>query len=176
MISCDAFRTRFHAATEDAALLAHLRECDRCLDFAATADPDVMFRALGGGELVPPGGIEAFVGGVMQQVRVRGAESTLAPRNVVSWPRRLAIAATITVGVTGGMLAYRAGLQPETTTRPVEIARTIAPVTAAKLTTKPVVETYQSENATIVEMPLEEAGGGDVKIVMIFDENLPADL
>ena len=57
MISCDSFRTRFHAGTEDAALLAHLRTCDRCLDFAANEDPDVMFRALGGDEMIPPGGI-----------------------------------------------------------------------------------------------------------------------
>ena len=35
MISCDSFRTRFHAGTDDAALLEHLRTCDRCLDFAA---------------------------------------------------------------------------------------------------------------------------------------------
>lgn len=175
MISCASFRTRFHAATEDAALLGHLRACDRCLDFAAATDPDVMFRALGGGELVPPGGVDAFVNDVMQQVRVRAAESTLAPRNVVSWPRRLAMAATIAVGVTGGMLAYRAGMQPAAPPSPVQIARGIAPVTAAKLTTKPVVETYQSDNATIVEMSAEETGS-DVKIVMIFDQNLPADL
>ena len=45
MMSCDTFRTTFHAATEDPALLAHLRTCDRCLDFAANVDPDVMFRA-----------------------------------------------------------------------------------------------------------------------------------
>ena len=175
MSSCETFRKRFHAETEDAALLSHLRECDRCLDFAAAADPDVMFRALGGGELVPPGGIDAFVGEVMQQVRVRGAESTLVPATVVSWPRRLAIAATIAVGLTGGMLAYRAGTQPAIAPGPAQIARGITPVTAAKLTTKPVVETYQSDNATIVEMPVEDTGA-DVKIVMIFDENLPADL
>ena len=43
-----------------------------------------------------------------------------------------------------------------------------------ELATKPIIETYDSENATIVEVPSEEAD--DVKIVMIFDENLPADL
>ena len=46
---------------------------------------------------------------------------------------------------------------------------------AKPLATKPVVETYQSNNATIVEVPSGEASD-DVKIVMIFDENLPADL
>jgi hypothetical protein len=58
---------------------------------------------------------------------------------------------------------------------PLPMARTFAPITAKKLTTKPVVETYESDSATIVEMPSEGAAD-DVKIVMIFDENLPADL
>jgi len=61
MMSCDTFRNTFHAATEDAALLAHLRTCDRCLDFAANADPDVMFRALGGDRGRAAGGAEVEV-------------------------------------------------------------------------------------------------------------------
>jgi len=40
--------------------------------------------------------------------------------------------------------------------------------------TKPVVETYESKNATIVEVPSEAKD--DVQVVMIFDESLPADL
>jgi hypothetical protein len=178
MIHCDAFRNRFDVATEDPAVLEHLRSCDRCLDYAAQQDPDVMFRALGGGEMIPPGGIDAFVGEVMQQVRVRGAESTVdAAHNVVSWPRRLAVAATLAAGITGAMLynSIEAPV-PAGLTNPVRIARVVSPVTPQKFATKPVVETYESQNATIVEMPNEEAGGDDVKIVMIFDENLPADL
>ncbi|HYI09172.1 MAG TPA: hypothetical protein VEK57_08875 [Thermoanaerobaculia bacterium] len=175
MISCDSFRTRFHAGTEDAALLAHLRTCDRCLDFAANEDPDVMFRALGGEEMIPPGGVDAFVGGVMQQVRVRTAESTLGARKVVPWTRRLAVAATLAAGISGTMLFYRDGAPATVTPSPVQMARELVPVTSAKLTTKPVVETYESEKATIVEVPTEDTGD-DVKIVMIFDENLPADL
>ena len=91
-MSCDSFRRRFHGGTDDAALLAHLRFCDRCLDFAAHADPDVMFRALGGSEMIPPGGMDAFVVGVMQQVRVRDAETTVGAARPALWPRRLAIA------------------------------------------------------------------------------------
>jgi hypothetical protein len=179
MISCDSFRTRFHANTGDAALLAHLRSCDRCLDFAANEDPDVMFRALGtsefGDEMIPPGGIDAFVGGVMQQVRVRNAESTLEARRAVPWTRRLAVAATLAAGITGATLFYRDGAPAPAIPSPVRMAREVSPVTSVKLTTKPVVETYESEKATIVEVPTEETGD-DVKIVMIFDENLPADL
>jgi hypothetical protein len=179
MIGCDAFRTRFHAGTEDAALLEHLRSCDRCLDFAAQEDPDVMFRALGSsetmGEMIPPGGLEAFVGEVMQQVRVRGAESTVEARKAVPWTRRLAVAATLAAGLTGATLFYRSDVPATVTPSPVRMARELAPVTSAKLTTKPVVETYESDKATIVEVPTEETGD-DVKIVMIFDENLPADL
>lgn len=170
MISCDSFRMRFHAGTDDGALLDHLRACDRCLDFAAHADPDVMFRALGsstfGSEIVPPGGVDAFVDGVMQQVRVRGAETTVAAGHVVAWPRRLAMAAAVAVAAFGATLVYRN-----------EVPVSLEPIHRAELrtlTTKPIVEAYDSQNATIVEVPTEETD--DVKIVMIFDENLPADL
>lgn len=180
-MNCELFRQRFEASTDDAALLGHVRTCDRCLEFAATVDPDILFRALGGEELVPPGGVDAFVDDVMQQVRVRVAEKTLVHPRVISWPRRLAVAATLVAGVTGAMLFYRADVPQPELPGPAAIARSVEPVSQSKLTTKPVVETYQSagevtaDNATIVEMPAEDTGD-DVKIVMIFDENLPADL
>lgn len=173
MISCDAFRTRFEADPDGVVVLEHLRTCDRCLDFAVRTDPDVMFRALGGGEMIPPGGVDAFVDDVMQQVRVRAAESTVTARKVVSWPRRLAVAATVAAGVTGAMLYNQATSTVPAT--PIAVTRALAPVTPKKLATKPIVETYESDNATIVEMPSEGAAD-EVKIVMIFDENLPADL
>lgn len=166
MISCDSFRTRFHVNTDDAALLEHLRACDRCLDFAAHADPDVLFRALGVGEMVPPGGVDAFVGEVMQQVRVRSAETTVAAARVVAWPRRLAMAAALATAVFGATLVRT----PQATVDMNPIQR----ASIRTLTTKPVVASYDSQNATIVEVPTAEAD--DVKIVMIFDENLPADL
>jgi hypothetical protein len=175
-MTCESFRTRFHADTSDAALLEHVRHCDRCLDFAANVDPDVMFRALGGEEMVPPGGVDLFVENVMQQVRVRTAETAVAESHhqVLGWPRRLAIAATVVAGITGAMLYNRADAPVAVPASPVAAARQFTPVTPAKLTTKPVVESYESEKATIVEVPAE--AGDDVKIVMIFDENLPADL
>jgi len=40
--------------------------------------------------------------------------------------------------------------------------------------TRPVVDTYESKNATIIEVPSESKD--DVQVVMIFDESLPADL
>ena len=165
MMSCETFRTNFQAATEDATLLAHLRACDRCLDFAANADPDVMFRALGGDDLVPPGGVDSFVDDVMRQVRVRGAENVVITPHPVSWTRRLAVAATITVAFTSATFVASHRNRPDAT----GVAR--ASIT---LTTKPIVETYESDSATIVEVPNEASD--DVKIVMIFDENLPADL
>ena len=172
MMSCDSFRTRFHAGTDDAALLEHVRTCDRCLDFAVHADPDVMFRSLGGSEMIPPGGLDAFVGGVMQQVRVRDMETAAATRTA-SWPRRLAMAAAIGVAVFGATLVSRVDEPVQTKAIARGAARTV-PI-AKTLTTKPIVETYDSQNATIVEVPTD-AADDDVKIVMIFDENLPADL
>lgn len=171
MMSCDTFRTSFHADTENAALLAHLRTCDRCLDFAATVDPDVLFRSLGGEDLVPPGGVDAFVDDVMRQVRVRSAENTVTAIRPVSWTRRLAVAAALSVVVTGATFVSRNGM---TGTRFEPVQRASITVPRAALTTKPVVETYESSNATIVEVPGEQ--NDTVKIVMIFDENLPADL
>ncbi|HEX7829407.1 MAG TPA: hypothetical protein VF787_07105 [Thermoanaerobaculia bacterium] len=174
MISCDSFRKRFTANSDDAAVLEHLRACDRCLDHAVSIDPDVLFRSLGGDDLLPPGGLDAFVGEVMQQVRVHETEAKLESRNVVSWSRRLAVAATLVAGISGAMLFTRGTASAPETSNPVAQARVIAPVTAQKLTTKPVVESYESENATIVEVPNESSD--DIQIVMIFDENLPADL
>ncbi len=175
MISCDSFRSRFHAGTEDVALLEHLRSCDRCLDLAAHVDPDVMFRSLGGSELAPPGGIDAFVNGVMQQVRVRDAESTVNVSRFASWPGRLAMAAAVAIAVFGATLVSRTdapGPSPQLSAR----AQFNSPRHAVptSLTTRPIVEAYESDHATIVEMPSEESD--EVKIVMIFDENLPADL
>lgn len=173
MIACDRFRRLFQPGTEDAEVLAHLRSCDPCLDFAANADPDVMFRALGGSEMIPPGGVDAFVEDVMQQVRVRTAESASAPQRVMSWPRRLAVAATVAAAFTSATLVYRLDTAPAVA--PVRQTASVSPVLPVSLTTKPIVEAYESENATIVEVPSESAAD-DVKIVMIFDENLPADL
>jgi hypothetical protein len=138
-------------------------------------DPDLFFRSIGGEELVPPGGVDEFVGGVMSQVRVRSAETSLTPRRSVGMWQRLAIAATVAAGVTGATLVYRL----EQSAPAPQLARTVAtavkpvPVRTAALATKSFVETYSSHNATIVEVPND---GSDTKIVMIFDDKLPADL
>lgn len=173
-MSCESFRARFRAGTEDPEVLAHLRICDRCLDHAATVDPDAMFRALGGEDLVPPGGVDAFVDGVMQQVRVRGAEKTVVRRPPSQWLGRLAIAASLAVASTGALLVHRAVNPGSVGPVPLSVERSSAVTRQAGFATKPVVETYQGENATIVEVPAEAAD--DVQIVMIFDESLPADL
>jgi hypothetical protein len=170
MMSCELFRSSFRAGTEDAALLAHLRTCDRCLDFAAHADADVLFRALGGEEMVPPGGVEAFVDDVMRQVRVRGAENVVvaAPR-VPVW-RRYAVAATVAITVAASSFVLR----NDRATTPASIAHyTPRVVQTVALIERPIVESYANDTATIVEVPTEP---NDVKIVMIFDESLPADL
>lgn len=174
MMTCHYFRANLQPETADAALLEHLRHCDACLDYAMSIDPHLFFRSLGGDELVPPGGVDAFVGDVMSQVRVRNAETALAPHHPVSRWQRWAIAATVAAGVTGATLAYR---YEHPAPAPQRVAQTLS-VQAAKphrapTATKSFVETYSSHNATIVEMPSD---GSDTKIVMIFDDKLPADL
>ena len=173
MTSCLEFRSLFHAGMNDPALLEHLRSCDACLDHAAHLDPDVMFRALGGDDLVPPGGVDAFVDDVMRAVHVRSKEDVVESHRVLSWPRRLAVAATIAASVVGGTLVYEHEQRP-IATQVATLAVHHATASPAKLTTKPSVETYSSTNATIVEVPTESAG--DAKIVMVIDDNLPADL
>jgi len=171
MMTCRQFRATLQPGTADAALLEHLRHCDACLDFAMGIDPDLFFRSIGGEELVPPGGVDAFVGDVMSQVRVRSAETSLAPRHAGSVWRRLAIAATIVAGVTGTSLVYRLE-RSAPAPRPAHLVAAVKPHPAA-LATKSFVETYSSHNATIVEVPND---GSDAKVVMIFDDTLPADL
>ncbi|MEA2336284.1 MAG: hypothetical protein QOE82_291 [Thermoanaerobaculia bacterium] len=171
MMTCHYFRANLQPGNADAAMLEHLRHCDACLDFAMSVDPDLFFRSLGGDELVPPGGVDAFVGDVMSQVRVRNAETSLAPRHAVSRWQRWAIAAMAIVGITGATLAYRyehAAPAPQ----PVHLVAAAKPRPTATAT-KSFVETYSSHNATIVEMPSD---GSDTKVVMIFDDKLPADL
>lgn len=175
MMTCRQFRANLQPGTADTALLEHLRHCDACLDYAMGIDPDLFFRSIGGEELVPPGGLDAFVGDVMSQVRVRSAETSLAPRHAASAWRRLAIAATIVAGVTGTSLVYRL---ERSVPAPQHVAQTLLSVRRAKphpaaLATKSFVETYSSHNATIVEVPND---GSDAKVVMIFDDTLPADL
>jgi uncharacterized protein (DUF1501 family) len=175
MMTCHYFRTNLQPGNADAAMLEHLRHCDACLDFAMIVDPDLFFRSLSGEELVPPGGIDAFVGDVMSQVRVHDAEASLAPRHAVSAWQRWAIAATVAAGVTSATLAYRY----EHTVQAPRVAQTLLAVQAAAnprptaTATKSFVETYSSHDATIVEMPND---GSDTKVVMIFDDKLPADL
>ena len=171
MISCETFRAQFAPATEDAALLEHLRSCDACLDAAAVIDPDVMFRALGGDELLPPGGIDAFVGDVMREVRLRATEHRMTAVPDLSWRRRLAVAAVLAAGMSGTFFFYQQDRSAIAPAGPAAIQAVAASIT---VTNKPVVEQYDSENATIVEMPTD--GAANVAVVMVFDENLPADL
>ena len=166
MMSCDAFRAQFAAGTDDAALLEHLRSCDACLNFACERDGDILFRALGGSEMVPPGGVDAFVGDVMREVRLRGTETTVSSPSS-HWTRRLAIAATLTAAISG------AGYMYEHNRTAVTIPAVAHRELKVQPAPRPVIESYDSEKATIVEVPTE---GEDVKVVMVFDDSLPADL
>ena len=151
-------------------MLEHLHRCDACLDFAVETDPDNFFRLLGGDELVPPGGVDAFVDDVMAQVRSRQTETAVEPRHTFTNVRRLAIAATIAAAVTTGLIV--SNQQP--VSAPAQQLRTQNSGLRTALVTKPVVESYDSKNATIIEVPSEAKD--DVQVVMIFDESLPADL
>jgi hypothetical protein len=171
-MNCHEFRSAFAPASDDAAILEHVRSCDPCLDFAAHAHPDIMFRAIGGAEMIPPGGVDAFVGDVMRAVHLRQTEDELVPhRAPLSWTRRLAVAATLIAGITGATLVYE---REQTVTPAQHLSPQSAVLSPRIFATKPVVETYSSPRATIVEVPAESAN--DAQVVMILDDNLPADL
>ena|SRR5438132_4488141 len=167
MISCNRFRANLQSRSPET--LEHLRKCDACLDYAVRVDPDNFFRAIGGDELIPQGGIDAFASDVMAQIRIRQTEGSVAKRFLVA-PRRLAAAAAIVLAVGAGTTMYFRGAPA---ILPVPVAGRIAGA-PHPLATKPVVETYDSKNATIVEVPREAKN--DPQVVMIFDESLPADL
>ena len=173
MITCQTFRANLQPNESDPELLSHLRTCDLCLEHAVAVDSDNFFRLLGGDDMVPSGGIDAFASGVMAQIHLRETETSLDAHRVLSWPRRLAIAATVAAGVTGATIAYHMQqfVPAPPLGRPAAKVAVGQPLPARILTTKPIIETYQSQNATIVEVPTDGAN-----VVMIFDDKLPADL
>jgi hypothetical protein len=170
MIACDVFRREFRPGCEDASVLAHLRTCDACLATAIEIDPDAMFRAIGGTDMIPPGGVDAFVGDVMREVHLRETETEIRPHAQLSWMRRLAVAATLVIASSAALVLYNSD---RSTVAPV-VVQPAAAVQTVALSSRPVIEHYDSQNATIVEVPAEAQT--DVKVVMIFDETLPADL
>ena len=169
MISCQTFRATVRPGSDDANVLEHVRTCDACLDYALSIDPDFFFRSIGGGEIVPPGGVENFVGDVMAQVRLRQAEGSALPHLPLKGYLRAAAAVAFVIGATAGL--YR--LEHQSVAPPME-AKVLVQPPIKVLTTKPVIETYQSQNATILEVPSSSAT--DAKVVMIYDQSLPADL
>lgn len=145
--------------------LSHLRSCPACLDLAVRVDPDILFRSLGGKELTPPGGVDRFVAEVMQQVDVRRKESQMSPARVSSRPLQWAVAAALGLAVTTATLVHR----PDAVLAPTAGVQ----VASAPLVARPVIESYESDSATIVEVPSTETS---VQIVMVFDDSLPVDL
>ncbi len=168
-MNCSDFLSRLDGPVEDPTMLAHLRSCSECVDAAIRVDADNLFRALGGDELVPPGGEDLFVASVMQQVAVRQAERTSTREPRYSALYRWSIAAVLAVVLVSGGLQYRVR-QSQSVTQLAAITPAAAP---AALLERPLLEDYDSAGATIVEIP---AGTSDMKIVMVFDDSLPTDL
>jgi hypothetical protein len=170
MTSCTTFRATLRPGTDDAELLAHLRTCDACLDFALGVDPDLFFRAAGGSDMIPPGGVDAFVGDVMAQIRSRETETAVDTRRTPWW-QRAAIAAMLASGIAAASL-FVAHERPRVSA-PIASLSTQHPALSTPASAKAVIESYDSKNATIVEVPSDAK---DVQVVMIFDDAVPADL
>ncbi len=177
-MNCTEYRKRLEAADDSPELLAHQRECAECLELAIAQEPSSLFSTMGGDEMLPPGGLDAFVSGVMNEVRLRETERSLEteenPVRIAWW---WAAAAAVFVTFTSWI-----AIQPRFSPEPAPVHQTAivaeaAPVAEAELAptmTRPVVTEYARAEATIVELPSESVD--DLKIVMIFDDSLPQDL
>jgi hypothetical protein len=171
-MNCEGFlNDRKAGVPHDEASLAHLRSCASCLDAAVAIDPDDLFRSLGGVEEVPPGGIDLFVAEVVREVEMRQAERKLSPARRVAPAYRWAAAAALIVGVATSSL-HRFDANPAALLTH-QVAHTSPSTLIQPVNSRPVVEDYENSSATIVEVPADK---NDVAVVMIFDQNLPADL
>jgi hypothetical protein len=167
-MNCDRFIAACRQGEDSVEMREHLRSCPRCLDFAVTIDPDFLFRSLGG-EMTPPGGVDAFVTGVMDQLQVRAAEGRLLRRRPAffyGWSAAAAIAIAL--------LTFSIQRNASSPAPAGQVATSPAHAVQVNHEPRPVVENYDSSTATIVEVPTQNTG--DLKVVMIFDESLPADL
>lgn len=170
-MTCEEFRSLDHGDQMSAEALSHLRGCADCLEHATADDPMNLFRAIGGEGHVPPGGVDAFVGEVMHEVKLRATE-----RNVGSTRRRVvvpwSIAAALFLVFATSLVVYR----PEPASAPTPGAvRSIAAVAPASVQpVVPVVDHWGADNATIVEVPTKPSD--DIRVVMVFDNKLPVDL
>ncbi len=167
-MNCSEFRDALTGGDQTSESLAHLRQCEACLTFASTVDPDLMFRGLGTEDLAPEGGVELFVSEVMQHVRTRDAERSLrSDRRTVSPLVRWSVAAALMMSVGSAVL-----IRKDPAHAPVIAASVVHAIPVPS--DIPVIENYENASATILEMPAENAD--DIKLVMIFDESLPVDL
>jgi hypothetical protein len=168
-MTCDRFRSALPATADEPLVLAHLRECDDCMNWVADENPELLFRALGGDDLVPPGGVDGFVAEVMQQVELSDLQRQIRPpRRVSRWS---GWAAAALFAVATATFAIR-----EVINTPNELT---VPAIASELETapsfhRPIIEHYANAAAMIVEVPTSDSE--DFKLVMIFDDSLPVDL
>jgi hypothetical protein len=170
MMTCERFRELIPAAADATPeQLAHLRACVDCRLEAVQVDADYLFRALGGEDLVPDGGVDAFVEGVMSSIATRQTERATTSRSRMSAWQRWSIAAALALAV-GSVLAVR------TLESPLAPAATPVAAISPKIGVEPVavIASYDAAGATIVELPAETSL--EPKIVMVFDETLPVDL
>lgn len=171
---CDEFRAACARPDElSAPALAHLRECEACLNHAIAVDPELMFRGLGG-EIEPDGGVDAFVDGVMHDIRSRRAERIVQASHRFAPAQRWAIAAAAVVAVVSGAIFWPRADRGLVPAMPATAIAAAPAALVVPVSSRPVVENYASSSAMIVEVPSEETS--DLKVVMIFDESLPADL
>ncbi|HVT44450.1 MAG TPA: hypothetical protein VMT00_08670 [Thermoanaerobaculia bacterium] len=169
-MTCETFRSLIVSGEASPETLAHLRGCVNCVELAVEVDPENLFRSLGGTELMPAGGVDSFVDGVMQQLQLRKAEVVIGRGAAHSRLYRWAVAAVLVIGIGAAAFMSRPSGVVSVVTTDAAVERVMPVVESSR----PVVESYEGAEATIIELPSDPAS--DMQIVMIFDESLPADL
>jgi hypothetical protein len=173
--TCERFLLARNDGTLSAEMLAHMRSCPACLTLAVEADPENLFRSLGG-EIEPPDGVDQFVDDVMQGVRVRERERIVFSGNR-RFPAFYRWAAAAVLAVTVGGVAFVSRTSNPSAVNPAPAIAAKAPGALLRVEPShfvPVVESYDSSSATIIEVPSEQTAG--LQVVMVFDESLPVDL
>jgi hypothetical protein len=177
-MTCHEIRSLIDREEETVLTREHMRLCVDCLEYAVHREPATMFVALGGEQIEPPGGIEPFVETVMEEIRLRETERSMARpdralrRMAWLWAAAAILFITVTTFV---------ALRPDFRQQPADPLRTEVVAAAERspvslsppFRSLPVVDNYDRAGAMIVELP---ASDDELKIVMIFDEGLPQDL
>lgn len=174
-MKCADFMKDPMAAVDTSEGRKHLRVCDECYRAAVRIDPVAMLSAMDPAEPTNHE-TENLVRDVMSAVNARSHEKAIEAREEPPRWVGLAAAAAVIMAILSGLFVQERLTDPSNMIQQptaIEASNERSSAVAIPVSTRPVVESYSSSTATIVELPYEN---DDMQLVMIFDETLPQDL